>query len=159
VRPGQTPDRSPGGTLFGVLWMLSQALVFGAVGEAIGVGVKTGKRRHAPRLDVRRWSASGGAGLQRQDATQVRRLELARRVVSDDPARRSPRGANGYRSPATIPSGDVVNTVASDAMRIGGCYDVSARFAGAVVSWLVIAAILLTSSLRLGAVVLVGVRC
>src|ERR1700686_996292 len=30
-----------GGTLFGVLWMLSQALAFGAVGEAIGVGVKT----------------------------------------------------------------------------------------------------------------------
>ena len=51
----------------------------------------------------------------------------------------------------------MVNTVASDAMRIGGCFDVSARFAGAIVSWMVCSAIPLSSSTELGIVVLIGV--
>jgi ABC-type multidrug transport system fused ATPase/permease subunit len=56
-----------------------------------------------------------------------------------------------------IPSGDVVNTVASDAMRIGGAFDVMARFVGAVASWIVVNVILLTTSLQLGLITLIGV--
>ena len=57
----------------------------------------------------------------------------------------------------TVPTGDVVATVSSDAMRIGGLYDVLARFAGAVVSYVVVALILLSASTPLGLVVLIGV--
>lgn len=57
----------------------------------------------------------------------------------------------------TVPTGDVVATVSSDAMRIGGLYDVFARFAGAVVSYVVVALILLGTSTTLGLVVLIGV--
>jgi ABC-type multidrug transport system fused ATPase/permease subunit len=57
----------------------------------------------------------------------------------------------------SVPTGDVVATVSSDAMRIGGLYDVSARFAGAVVSYVVVALILLGASAPLGLVVLIGV--
>jgi ABC-type multidrug transport system fused ATPase/permease subunit len=56
-----------------------------------------------------------------------------------------------------IPSGDVVNTVASDAMRIGGAYDVFARFMGAIAAWVVVSIILISSSVELGLIVLIGV--
>ncbi len=56
-----------------------------------------------------------------------------------------------------IPSGDVVNTVASDAMRIGGAYDVLARFVGAIVSWIVVSVYLLSTSTELGLIALIGV--
>jgi hypothetical protein len=49
-----------------------------------------------------------------------------------------------------IPSGDVVNTVASDAPRIGGAYDSFARFSGAIVAWIVVSFILLSTSVELG---------
>ena len=63
--------------------------------------------------------------------------------------------ATGPALPATIPSGDVVNTVAADAMRVGGMFDVSARFAGAIVTWLGISIYLFASSVALGVIVLV----
>jgi ABC-type multidrug transport system fused ATPase/permease subunit len=56
-----------------------------------------------------------------------------------------------------IPSGDIVNTVASDAMRIGGAYDVFARFMGAIAAWVVVSIILISSSVELGLIVLIGV--
>jgi len=56
-----------------------------------------------------------------------------------------------------IPAGDVVNTVAADAMRIGGAFDVLARFSGAIVSWIVVSFILLSTSVELGLIVLLGV--
>jgi hypothetical protein len=56
-----------------------------------------------------------------------------------------------------IPAGDVVNTVAADAMRIGGAYDSFARFSGAIVAWIVVSFILLSTSVELGLIVLLGV--
>ncbi|HEX2705376.1 MAG TPA: ABC transporter ATP-binding protein, partial [Candidatus Lustribacter sp.] len=63
----------------------------------------------------------------------------------------------GAALPRTVPTGEVVATVASDAMRLGGVYDVVARFAGAVVSYVVVAVILLQASPPLGLLVLIGV--
>ena len=54
-------------------------------------------------------------------------------------------------------TGEVVATVSNDAMRAGGAFDITARLAGSVVSYLVVAIILLSSSVVLGLVVLVGV--
>jgi ABC-type multidrug transport system fused ATPase/permease subunit len=56
-----------------------------------------------------------------------------------------------------VSTGEVVAIGTSDLSHIGGAMDVSARFAGAVVSFFVVAAILLQTSLTLGLVVLVGV--
>ncbi|HET9242037.1 MAG TPA: ABC transporter ATP-binding protein, partial [Gaiella sp.] len=47
--------------------------------------------------------------------------------------------------------------VSNDALRAGGAFDITARGAGALVSYVVVAAILLSSSVALGLVVLVGV--
>jgi len=145
-----------GGTFFGILWMVSQALVFVAIGEALGSGVSlrlstvlewsgavvglgcvqafSGRMRH--RYAVTNWLVASYRSIQL----------LGRHAAQTGPA-----------LPASIPSGDVVNTVASDAIRVGGMFDVSARFAGAIVAWLVIAGILFASSGVLGAIVLLGV--
>ena len=56
-----------------------------------------------------------------------------------------------------ISSGDIVNTVAADAPRIGSVYDSFARFSGAVVAWIVVSFILLSTSVQLGLIVLLGV--
>ena len=58
---------------------------------------------------------------------------------------------------AKLTTGEVVATVSNDAMRAGGAFDITARLAGAIVSYAVVAALLLASSRFLGLVVLVGV--
>ena len=65
--------------------------------------------------------------------------------------------ANGEALPRAVPTGEVVSTVSNDAMRLGGAYDVSARFAGAIASYVVIAVVLLRISAGLGLLVLIGV--
>src|SRR5688572_10095776 len=56
-----------------------------------------------------------------------------------------------------LSTGEVVATVSNDAMRAGGAFDITARLSGAVVSYVVVAFILLSSSILLGLVVLLGV--
>ena len=54
-------------------------------------------------------------------------------------------------------TGEVVATVSNDALRAGGAFDITARLAGAIVSYVVVAVILLSSSVELGLTVLIGV--
>jgi ABC-type multidrug transport system fused ATPase/permease subunit len=63
----------------------------------------------------------------------------------------------GASLPAQAATGDVVSVTATDVFRVGNAFDVSARAAGAVVSFLVVAVILLHASTFLGLIVLVGV--
>jgi ABC-type multidrug transport system fused ATPase/permease subunit len=63
----------------------------------------------------------------------------------------------GASLPAQVATGDVVSVTAADVFRVGGAFDVSARAAGAVVSFVIVAVILLRSSVVLGVVVLLGV--
>jgi ABC-type multidrug transport system fused ATPase/permease subunit len=56
-----------------------------------------------------------------------------------------------------LTTGEVVATVSSDALRAGGAFDITARLAGAIVSYGVVAAVLLSASTVLGLVVLIGV--
>jgi ABC-type multidrug transport system fused ATPase/permease subunit len=146
-----------GGTTFGVLWMVSQALVWVAVGAAIGDGVVRGSTSTLvawTAVVVALAGVQALAGRMRHQfavtnwlTATYRTIQLIGRHAAE----------TGPALPATIPSGDVVNTVAADAMRVGGMFDVSARFAGAVVTWFVISAYLFWFSPALGAIVLVGV--
>ena len=143
--------------LFGIGWMLSQALLWTAVGAAIDHGVARhdtgalfkwvgvvvalglfqalcGALRH--QLAVTNW----------MNAT-YRTVQLIGRHVA----------TTGTALTDEIPAGDIVNTVASDAMRIGGAFDVLARFIGAVIAWIVVSFILLSTSVELGLIVLIGV--
>ena len=57
---------------------------------------------------------------------------------------------------AELPTGEVVSTVASDALRVGEVFFVAARFVGGVVAYVVVAFLLLDTSVTLGVAVLVG---
>ena len=72
-------------------------------------------------------------------------------IVAHHAARTGPAIKKGHST------GEVVATVSNDAMRAGGAFDITARLAGAFVSYIVVAIILLSSSVALGLVVLLGV--
>ncbi len=143
--------------LFGIGWMVSQALLWAAVGAAIDHGIS----RHDPR-QLWHWVMIVMAlglfqalcGALRHQLAVTNWMQAAYRTVQ----------VIGHHITITgtaltdeIPSGDIVNTVAADAMRIGGAYDVFARFMGAIVAWVVVSFILLSASVELGLIVLIGV--
>jgi ABC-type multidrug transport system fused ATPase/permease subunit len=142
---------------FGIGWMVSQALVWAAVGAAIDHGVE----RHSD-AELFKWvgvviglglfQAVCGALRHQLAVTNwmsatYRTIQLIGRHIAK----------TGPALTDEIPAGDIVNTVAADAMRIGGSYDTFARFSGAIVAWLVVSFILLSTSVQLGLVVLLGV--
>jgi len=145
------------GVFFGVIWMVSQALFPAAVGQAIDLGILA---EDTTALWV--W----GGVLVALGAIGALAGTMRHRFAVENWLRASFRCVQliGYKAadtgealPRRMPTGEVVATVASDSMRLGGLYDVSARFAGAIVSYVVVAVILLSKSRPLGLVVLIGV--
>jgi ABC-type multidrug transport system fused ATPase/permease subunit len=145
------------GVTFGIVWLVSQALFPAAVSRAIDDGIVAGD---AAALVL--WAGvlvglivlSAGAGALRHRYAVLNWMTSAFRSAQLIGHKAADTGEALTR---TVPTGDVVATVSSDAMRIGGLYDVTARFAGAVVSYVVVALILLDASTPLGLVVLIGV--
>jgi ABC-type multidrug transport system fused ATPase/permease subunit len=145
------------GVVFGVIWMVSQALFPAAVGKAIDLGIIADNPRAlltwcGALVALGAISALAGAmrhrfAVENWLRASFRCMQLIGYKAAD----------TGEALPRRMPTGEVVATVASDAMRLGGLYDVSARFAGAIVSYFVVAVILLSKSRPLGLVVLVGV--
>lgn len=146
-----------GGVFFGVLWMLAQALMPFAIGAAIqngiadhdnealaewtlvllglgGVQAVAGVLRH--RFAVRNWV---------QASFRMAQI-VGHHIARTGPAIR-----------ARLSTGEVVATISNDAMRAGGAYDITARLSGAVVAYIAVAIVLLSSSVVLGLIVLVGV--
>jgi ABC-type multidrug transport system fused ATPase/permease subunit len=171
--PGVPEHRSPGGYLrwvlrmqlgsilsamgFGVLWMTSQALMPAAIGQAIDAGL--GRRDTGSLLA---WSAvlmglglvQAGAGVMRHRVSVSNWLTAAYRTVQVV-------GRHAARLGATLPkriaTGEVVSVGAVDINQIGNSMDIFGRLAGSVVSFLIVAVILLVTSVPLGLLVLVGV--
>lgn len=143
--------------VFGVTWMVTQALFPAAMSRAIDQGIV----QH-DGATLAYWCAvlvalgvvSTGAGMLRHWFAVNNWLRAAFRAVQLVGWHSS---GVGEALPRQTPTGDVVATVASDAMRLGGLYDVFARFVGAIVSYVVVAVILLHASHTLGLVVLIGV--
>ena len=144
-------------TVFGVLWMVTQALFPAAMARAIDGGIVAGDTSTLLLwcgVLVLLGVVSALAGTLRHYFAVHNWLRAAFRSVQLVGWHSADVGAS---LPRTTPTGDVVATVASDAMRLGGLYDVFARMVGAVVGYVVVAAILLSASRTLGLVVLVGV--
>ncbi len=173
AEPGSPDARSPGGLLlwvgrrqvgslavgvvFGIVWMVAQALMPYTIGRGIQEGII-----EDDGSALVRWAlvllglgvVVGVAGVMRHRfAVQnwLRASFLLVQVVAHHVARCGP----AVR--ARVSTGEVVATVSNDALRAGGAFDITARGAGAIVSYAVVAAILLSSSVVLGLVVLVGV--
>ena len=144
-------------TVFGVLWMVTQAFVPAVMARAIDGGIVARDNRTLLwwcGVLVGLGVVSALAGTFRHYFAVHNWLRATFRSVQLIGWHSADVGA---ALPRTTPTGDVVATVASDAMRLGGLYDVFARMVGAVVSYVVVAAVLLSASRTLGLVVLVGV--
>ena len=145
------------GIFFGVVWMVAQALMPFAIGQAIEAGIVNGNNRAlgAWALGLLALGAvQAGAGIMRHRYAVFNWLQASFRmaqVVSHHSARSGP-AVRGRLS-----TGEVVATVSNDAMRAGGAFDITARLSGALVAYVVVAFILLSASVVLGLVVLLGV--
>ncbi|HET9324405.1 MAG TPA: ABC transporter ATP-binding protein [Gaiellaceae bacterium] len=146
-----------GGIVFGILWMLAQALMPFAIGAAIQQGIVDEDNRALAFWTVALLglgAVQAGAGIMRHRYAVFNWLQASFRlaqVVSHHSARSGP-AVRGRLS-----TGEVVATVSNDAMRAGGAFDITARLSGAVVAYVVVAIILLSASIVLGLVVLIGV--
>ena len=145
------------GVVFGVVWMVAQALVPAAIGRGLQEGVAQRDLAAAGR-----WSlvVLGLASVQAVFGV------LRHRVAVDNWLRASFRAMQllgrhsslvGVAIRRRLPTGEVVSAATNDALHIGSAFDVTARLAGAVVSYAVVAVILLSTSVTLGLVVLLGV--
>ncbi|MFN8224387.1 MAG: ABC transporter ATP-binding protein [Gaiellales bacterium] len=142
---------------FGIVWMTTQALMPFTVGRGIDEGIVGGD--HAA---LARWSllllglgaTQAVAGTLRHRYAVQNWLLASFRLVQII-GRHVARGGPAIR--AAHSTGEVVATVSNDALRAGGAFDVTARLSGAIVSYVVVAVILLTSSAVLGLLVLIGV--
>ncbi|MGH8969483.1 MAG: ABC transporter transmembrane domain-containing protein [Actinomycetes bacterium] len=145
------------GVGYGVTWMVAQALVPAAIGRGLDAGVSAGDLGAAAG-----WSVvvlllaltQAGAGVLRHRVAVDNWLQASFRAMQLLARHAAEVGVAIRRR---LPTGEVVSAATNDALHIGSAFDVTARLAGAVVSYAVVAALLLGTSTVLGLVVLVGV--
>jgi ABC-type multidrug transport system fused ATPase/permease subunit len=145
------------GMVFGVIWMTCGALVPAVIGKAIDAGV-SGRDSGA----LWKWAAilfgvgvvQSASGIVRHRFAVTNWLTAAYRVVQLVARQATHLGATLAKRVAT---GEVVAIGTNDLSHIGNAMDVLARAMGALVSFVVVAVILLQTSVTLGLVVLIGV--
>ncbi len=146
-----------GGMLFGVLWMSCQAVVPYVLGRAVDEGVAA---RDSDAL--RQWAlvllgigaVQALAGVTRHRFAVSNFLMAFFRTTQWVSAQTLRLGADLRRVTST---GEVVSVGTTDTLGIARALDVTARGAGSVVAFVLVAVLLLRASPALGAVVLVGV--
>ncbi|NDU71641.1 ATP-binding cassette domain-containing protein [Actinomadura sp. DSM 109109] len=146
-----------GGALFGVLWMLSMALAPAALGRAIGDGVAArdeGALVTWTAVLLGLGAAQAVTGVFRHRFAVFLWLSSAYRTVQLVTRQATRLGST---LPKRLSAGEVVSVGLSDVAHIGDTLDIVARGSGAVVSIVVVAGILLSTSPPLGLIVLVGV--
>jgi ABC-type multidrug transport system fused ATPase/permease subunit len=145
------------GMLFGILWMSAQAVMPAVIGRAIDRGVAA-----KDTSELVKWAGvmlaiglvQAASGIIRHRYAVTNWLTAAYRTVQLV-GRQSVH--LGGTLPRKVSTGEVVAIGTNDLSHIGHVMDVSARFAGAVVSFFLVSVILLTTSVELGLVVLIGV--
>jgi ABC-type multidrug transport system fused ATPase/permease subunit len=145
------------GMLFGVIWMTCSAVVPAVIGKAIDAGVTA---RDSAALW--RWAGllfavgvlQSVSGILRHRFAVTNWLTAAYRVVQLVTRQATHLGATLSKRVAT---GEVVAIGTNDLSHIGNSMDVLARAMGALVSFVVVAVILLQTSVTLGLIVLIGV--
>ena len=144
-----------GGGLFGALWMGAQGLIPAALGEAVSAVTRR------DRGGLWAWSAvvlglgllQAVAGVLRHRRAVTNFLTAAVRVQQLVARQASTLGGDLTRH---VDAGEVASIGTTDVQRIGRLLDVSARGTGAVVSYIAVAALLLSSSIPLGLVLVIG---
>ena len=145
------------GMFWGVAWMLALALMPAMIGRAIDEGLL---RRSTSGLLT--WAGvvmglavfTGVAGGMRHRSALTNWLSAAY-ITIQVTSRHSVRV--GADLPRLIASGDVLAIGTTDVESLGNSFDIWARLSGGLVSTIVVAIIMLTTSVPLGLVVLIGV--
>ena len=130
--------------LFGIVWMSAQAVMPAVIGRAIDRGVAAEDGRRA--AEVGRWSCSliglvqAASGIMRHRFAVTNWLTAAYRTVQLVGRQTVHLGGT---LPRKVSTGEVVAIGTSDLSHLGQVMDVTARFAGAIVSFLLVSVILL----------------
>ncbi len=146
-----------GAAVLGTVWMLSQAAIPLVVGRTLDAGVRAGNGRAlavgcAVLLAVGLSTALAGAMRHRfAVANWLQASSRSQQVIGHHIAR------HGVAVAAGTTTGEVVETVSTDAPRLADLYDIIGRGTGAVGSYLVVTVLLLRMDLRLGIWVALGV--
>ena len=144
-----------GGAFFGAVWMGTQGVIPAALGQAVNAIIQ----RNGSGLIL--WAAvvlalgilQAAAGVLRHRRAVSNFLEACVRV-QQLVIRAAIR--LGTSLPRQIGAGEVASLGTTDVMRIGRLLDITARGTGAVVSIVIVAVILLSTSPQLGLVLLIG---
>jgi ABC-type multidrug transport system fused ATPase/permease subunit len=145
------------GMLFGIVWMVCQAVMSAVIGHAIDDGVAardTGALVQWTLAMLAIGVLQAVAGIVRHRFAVTNWLTAAYRTVQIVARQATHLGAT---LPKRVATGEVVAIGTNDLAHLGNAMDVTARAAGAVVSFLVVAVILLNASVTLGLLVLIGV--
>lgn len=146
-----------GGMVFGIVWMVSQALLPAAVGHTIDAGVtarNSGELVRWALVVVALAGAKAASGILRHRNALSNFLAAAYTTVQVVTRKTVALGAT---LPKRVAAGDVVAVGTSDISEIGHAVDITARLTGAVVAIGTVAAIMLAGSVPLGLIVLIGV--
>jgi ABC-type multidrug transport system fused ATPase/permease subunit len=145
------------GMLFGIVWMSTQAVMPAVIGRAIdhGVAAKDGSALLGyAGLMLAIGLLQAASGIMRHRFAVTNWLTAAYRTVQLVGRQAVHLGGT---LPRKVSTGEVVAIGTNDLSHIGGVMDVTARFAGAIVSFVLVSVILLQTSVTLGLVVLIGV--
>ena len=171
--PGTADHRSPGrylwwlakgqwhtlllGMVFGIIWMSTQAVMPFILGRAIDRGVAdqdSGELLKWAGLLFAIGLVQAVSGIMRHRFAVTNWLTAAYRTVQLVGRQAVHLGGT---LPRKVSTGEVVAIGTNDLSHVGNVMDVTARFAGAIVSFLLVSVILLSTSMTLGLVVLLGV--
>jgi len=142
---------------FGIVWMSCQAVMPAVIGRAIdrGVAAKDGADLLLyAGLMLGIGLVQAVTGIMRHRFAVTNWLTAAYRTVQLVGRQAVHLGG---ALPRKVSTGEVVAIGNSDISNLGQVMDVSARFSGAIVSFLLVAVILLSTSVQLGLLVLIGV--
>ena len=146
-----------GGMAFGIVWMVCQAVMPALIGLAIDKGVAARDTDALVTWTLAMFAVGtlqAAAGIVRHRFAVTNWLTAAYRTVQLVARHAVHLGAT---LPKRVATGEVVAIGTNDLAHLGNAMDVIARAAGAVVSFLVVALILLNTSVTLGLIVLIGV--
>ncbi|RAY14444.1 ABC transporter ATP-binding protein [Actinomadura craniellae] len=145
------------GIVFGILWMLSQALVPVALGRAVDDGIAardTGALLGWSAVLLGLGAVQAASGILRHRRASFVWLAAAYRTAQVVTRQATRLGA---ALPRRISAGEVVSVGLTDVAHIGDGMDIMIRGSGAVVTIVVVSALLLGASLPLGLIVVIGV--
>ncbi len=144
------------GITWGVIWMGTMAAVPAGIGagvQAASEGDEAGVGRAVAVIAVLTIvSAATGILRHRMAVTNwITASSRTQQLVTRHAAHL------GHELRRTVATGEVVAVTSSDVEKIGGAFDVLARFVGAVVAFFAVVVVLMRSSMLIGVVVLVGI--